>query len=724
MGGPWQHAGEWMTWLLRASLQASVLIGLVLAAQGLLGRRGSARWRHALWLLVWVRLVLPAAPGASWSLSNLTEAALAHLGAAHGDAAPGSAATGTGEPVTVRAGRLPLGGFAPAPAAQVPRHHAGGAWRPQLVGALMILWGAGAAALLLRLLACNVRFHRRLRRSSRRPPRELLSVLASCRAEMHVRRRVEAVETDAVRTPALFGLLRTRLLLPPGLGEALTEPQLRHVLRHELAHVKRGDAAIDWLAAVLAAVHWFNPLVWLALRRMRSDREPACDETVLARRGARDARAYGQTVLELLASPARRARPAGVIGVAEDTRQIRRRIQMIASFRPASRWRGILGTAVMLLLAAAALTNARCDSPQGTLPHGFTVGAMRGALPPAPAPAEDDTTLTTRLYDVVDLLTSPAETRPAAGGAAGRRRLAKLVAAAREAAGEEAWRPAGPGILTTHDGQVIVTQTAAGHRKVARALWNLRRSARLQILIDARFVASRAKVFDAIGARWQGLDPPGREFKLPAEPKRSPAEGRAVGTAESAVRRPLAVRWAMLTDEQVGRLVAQAKRDKQVRVLSSPRVIVLNGEPATITVGSEIPYITDYAARRDKEGKTTYEPIVKHSMVGMELTVRVTLPPDRRYMTLLAQPALSRVVGVERPPYRAPDGTDTGLKLALPTIETRQVCTTVRVRDGATFALRGLPDWGQADAARRGDETLLLIKPRVVSSEEKGKAAF
>ena len=54
------------------------------------------------------------------------------------------------------------------------------------------------------------------------------------------------------------------------------------VLLHELAHLKRHDLAVNWLLGLLQSVHWFNPALWLVFRRVRADREVACDELVLA----------------------------------------------------------------------------------------------------------------------------------------------------------------------------------------------------------------------------------------------------------------------------------------------------------------------------------------------------------------------------------------------------------------------------------------------------------
>ncbi|HUS91458.1 MAG TPA: efflux RND transporter periplasmic adaptor subunit, partial [Phycisphaerae bacterium] len=369
----WDHAAWWMPRLLRASAQASVLIGLVLAAQWLLGRRLPARGRHALWLLVLARLALPATPPAGWSVHNVW--ALAWSGAAGQPEAPARRDPHT--PVARPAAGPPGRAVARAPADELLPPVAGDSVGPtggvsappaavstddrsaQVLGALALAWAVVAAGLLGRLLAANARFRRRLRRQSQTPSDELAGLIRACAAEVGLRRCGRVILTPAVRVPALFGVLRPRLLLPVGLPDQLDDKELRHVLLHELTHRKRHDVPLDWLATLLVVVHWPNPLVWLALRRMQADRELACDEAVLARTGGREAQAYGRTVLKLLEGLSLPRRVAGVIGVVERAGQTRRRITMITNFRQGRRWASAAGLVLLLALGAVALTDAR-----------------------------------------------------------------------------------------------------------------------------------------------------------------------------------------------------------------------------------------------------------------------------------------------------------------------------------------------------------------------------
>ncbi|MBN2292881.1 MAG: carboxypeptidase regulatory-like domain-containing protein [Pirellulales bacterium] len=147
-----------------------------------------------------------------------------------------------------------------------------------LLSSIVWLLGACIAALPLILSPPRTRLLARGAREIEDP--QASGLLREFREKLGVRRNVRLLETDRPLIPMTWGVLRPVLLFPVTWRN--WSPQRRQfVLLHELAHVKRHDVAFQLLARTVCALYWFHPLAWYALRRMRIERELACDDCVL-----------------------------------------------------------------------------------------------------------------------------------------------------------------------------------------------------------------------------------------------------------------------------------------------------------------------------------------------------------------------------------------------------------------------------------------------------------
>jgi beta-lactamase regulating signal transducer with metallopeptidase domain len=93
---------------------------------------------------------------------------------------------------------------------------------------------------------------------------------------------VEVRSSPGLLEPGVVGLFHPILLLPEGITERLTPPQLEAVLSHELCHVRRRDNLTSAIHMIVEAVFWFHPMVWWIGTRLLEERERACDEAVLS----------------------------------------------------------------------------------------------------------------------------------------------------------------------------------------------------------------------------------------------------------------------------------------------------------------------------------------------------------------------------------------------------------------------------------------------------------
>jgi TonB family protein len=339
-------------WTARTSGYAVVVIVIIILAQTLLRRRLSAGWTCALWLILLARLALPFGPSSGLSLWNLLPQMVYDANRGSSGAEDGTVVLSMAERQMLDPGRKAVPPTQMQPISRIQ-------WE-----ALPFIWIGGVLIMLGGIIIKNLRLWlpvRKLRQVTHQP---LLELLEDCKQAMCVRTIVGLVLTNRVQSPALFGCLRPRILLPERLAGRIPLEELRCVLLHELAHLKRGDIWLGWLAAIFQALHWFNPLIWWAFARMRTDREAASDALALRRMQSGDSDRYADTIVNLLENFTRSPRIPVIAGIVEDKNQIKRRLTMITGFKPPRRIEALVAAVVMAFLAMATLTDAQVSTVQ------------------------------------------------------------------------------------------------------------------------------------------------------------------------------------------------------------------------------------------------------------------------------------------------------------------------------------------------------------------------
>lgn len=128
--------------------------------------------------------------------------------------------------------------------------------------------------------------------------------------------------SDKITSPAVYGVIKPRIVLPM----SYRDKDIELILLHEKAHIRRADNLWRVLAFLIAAAHWFNPLCWVFLKLFLADLELSCDERVLVKLGDHRAKEYALALLESRQS-------ATVFASAFGGAKIRTRIENILSFK-------------------------------------------------------------------------------------------------------------------------------------------------------------------------------------------------------------------------------------------------------------------------------------------------------------------------------------------------------------------------------------------------------
>lgn len=345
--------------LLEWVFTSTFLILVVLALRAALGARMHARLRYALWAVVLLRLLVPVqlftspVAGTRVFTEKRTEQNL------YAPEVPDLSTAPPGETVSLPAADAAPGAVPALPdppaAPEVPNPPAA----PDLTkapGWLGWVWLAGSGLAALVLLASNLRFYRRLRRA--RIPLEG----ADCSLRVYA--------AVGLPSPCLFGVIRPAVYVTP---EAAVDPaMLRHVLAHEYTHYRQGDHIWSLLRCAALAVHWWNPLVWLAAFLSRRDGELACDEGALKRLGDGERAAYGSTLLALVtAKPGPGDLFRCATTMAGDKKSLKERITRIAQAPRRVVWAVVVAVAVTALACLCAFGQA-AEPEEKAGPDGLT----------------------------------------------------------------------------------------------------------------------------------------------------------------------------------------------------------------------------------------------------------------------------------------------------------------------------------------------------------------
>ncbi len=192
-------------------------------------------------------------------------------------------------------------------------------------------------------------------------------LLTDCARSLGVRRSVELLCTLERNVPMTFGTRRPSIVLP-AIADTWDEDRQRAVVLHELAHVARYDCLTHTLALAACALYWFHPGVWWTARRLRIERELACDDRVIA--AGAEPREYAGHLLEIAYSLGGRRTPVLAVCMARPRQLEGRMLAALDAARnrrlPSARLRVVVGIFVILVLgvlAAARPVVTAADAP-------------------------------------------------------------------------------------------------------------------------------------------------------------------------------------------------------------------------------------------------------------------------------------------------------------------------------------------------------------------------
>lgn len=225
-------------------------------------------------------------------------------------------------------------------------------------------WGWSAGTLIVGLwFAMSWAGASRTTRGAAAAPAAWQLELSSLAARLQIGREVRLGVLAENTSPLTVGLVAPRILLPP-VAVCWSPAERRAVLIHELAHVRRHDLRIQLMTQAACALYWFNPLVWVAARALRRERERACDDEVL-RQGAQ-ASTYATCLLNVARLVMRRGAPSAALAMARASELEGRLLSLLADRARGSSRRGRL--LVLVTIGVCAVLALGAGAPSAAAP--------------------------------------------------------------------------------------------------------------------------------------------------------------------------------------------------------------------------------------------------------------------------------------------------------------------------------------------------------------------
>ena len=309
---------KWLELMWRVTWQGSVFIGLIFLITRIF-RRLSPTIKHLLWMLVIVKLLImpfvtvPIAPPAFPTIVNKP---------------PVKSVTET--PVVPRESGVISETSPVLPSDELPlalnASHPGAAF--QLPSVLFSVWLCGIIILIFGITFRSIRLKKDISKARVLEDKDVLNIVTEGVNELRIRPPILKI-SDKFKSPLACGIVRPVIIFPEHIIEKFTESELRAIIYHELAHIKRKDILTNWFQILTQILYFLNPLVWYANRQIRIEREQACDDWVLEG-GKEERKSYADALLKVVEICSVRERfTLGIVGVSETFTLMARRVKMI-----------------------------------------------------------------------------------------------------------------------------------------------------------------------------------------------------------------------------------------------------------------------------------------------------------------------------------------------------------------------------------------------------------
>ncbi|NBI30798.1 M56 family metallopeptidase [Chengkuizengella marina] len=351
--------------ILSLSLMGSLVIGIILIIKRVFKDKLSAHWHYYIWLIVIIRLIIPYSPESPVNIFNflnqesqqtIQEKNLSKMYTNNSNDIKLTQENNLiSNSLSTTSDNSEQGIKNHTNYEQPVQQNILHKFTFQNIG---YIWLIGTLIIFIYILVIHIRFHWTLSKKTKCANHEIIELLESCKKTLKVKAKLSIIYDKTLNTPSIIGLIRPKLILPKEMIESLSKEEIKYVFLHELVHLKKKDILINWITLTLQAIYWFNPFIWYAFYKMRSDCELACDAHVLSHLKKNEQIAYGKTIISVLSKLSKQNLVPISVGMSKNKSNIKRRVLMIKRFKKSS-WRWTMMAIILFIgVGTVGLTDA------------------------------------------------------------------------------------------------------------------------------------------------------------------------------------------------------------------------------------------------------------------------------------------------------------------------------------------------------------------------------
>ena len=223
---------------------------------------------------------------------------------------------------------------------------------PSMIGLILCgIWLVGILAMILLVIKSVSRLNAMKKSALPLQNKTVRILYHNCLREMKIRKNIPVYSTAFLKSPVIVGLFNPRIYLPIHLISDFNATDMRYMLLHELQHYRHKDALAGFFMNFFGVLYWCNPCVWYALKEMRSEREVACDTSVLQLLDESDYEDYGNTLINFAEKVSLTPFPFAA-GISGSMKQMQQRIANISSYKKPSVFRKLKGFTAFVTIGA------------------------------------------------------------------------------------------------------------------------------------------------------------------------------------------------------------------------------------------------------------------------------------------------------------------------------------------------------------------------------------